>query len=72
MLEVNTGKILAMASYPTFAPGVYNPDTYAPNRGDIITGYVNDIRNPLTNRVTEQQYSPGSVFKIGEHDCHRQ
>jgi len=64
MLEVNTGKILAMASYPTFAPGVYNPDTYAPNRGDIITGYVNDTRNPLTNRVTQQQYSPGSVFKI--------
>ncbi|MFZ4827996.1 MAG: penicillin-binding transpeptidase domain-containing protein [Phototrophicaceae bacterium] len=64
MLEVNTGKILAMASYPTFSPGVYNPDTYAPNRGDIIAQYVNDTRNPLTNRVTEQQYSPGSVFKI--------
>ena len=64
MLEVNTGKILAMASYPTFSPGVYNPDTYAPNRGDIIASYVNDTRNPLTNRVTEQQYSPGSVFKI--------
>jgi penicillin-binding protein 2 len=64
VLDVNTGAVLALVSYPMFDPGIFNPDTYALNPGDIIAGLNTDSRQPFTNRVTQQQYAPGSVFKI--------
>lgn len=64
VMDVNTGAILAMASFPTFQPGLFNPDSLAPNRGQILSNVVNSARNPLSNRVTQEQFSPGSIFKI--------
>lgn len=64
VLDVNIGTILALVSYPMFDPGIFNPDTYAINPGEIIAGLNTDSRQPFTNRVTQQQYAPGSVFKI--------
>jgi penicillin-binding protein 2 len=64
VMDVNTGAILAMASFPTFSPTLFNPDSPAPNRGQRLGDIVNDPRSPLTNRVTQEQYSPGSVYKI--------
>jgi penicillin-binding protein 2 len=64
VLDVNTGAILALVSYPFFDPGIFNPDTYYLNPGEIIAGVNTDDRRPFTNRVTQQQYAPGSVFKI--------
>ncbi len=64
VLDVNTGAILALVSYPMFDPGIFNPDTYYLNPGDIIASIYTDERRPFTNRVTQQQYAPGSVFKI--------
>ncbi len=64
VLDVNTGAVLALVSYPMFDPGIFNPDTYALNPGDIIAAINTDQRQPFTNRVTQQQYAPGSVFKI--------
>lgn len=62
-LDVNTGEILAMASYPSFDPHIFNPDTQydVPDR----TARLNrDTRSPFTNKAIAEQHTPGSVYKI--------
>ena len=62
-LDVNSGEVLAMASYPSFDPQIFNPDTQydVPDR----TARLNrDIRSPFTNKAIAEQYTPGSVYKI--------
>jgi penicillin-binding protein 2 len=65
VLDVKTGAVLAMVSFPFFDPGIFNPDTPAlglnPN---LIVDLQNDPRQPFTNRVVQQQYFPGSTFKL--------
>ena len=64
-IDVNTGAILAMVSYPTFQPGLFDPtNTFATNRGALLDGVVSDARRPMMNRVTADPVAPGSVFKI--------
>ncbi len=62
-LDVNTGAVLAMVSYPTFDPAAFAPDTSI-FQGQYITSIASDPRLPQRNRATQDQYSPGSVFKI--------
>ena len=67
VIDVNSGAILAMASYPFFEPDVFNPDTLCCTvltAGQRIQEMVNDPRQPLLNRVTQSQYFPGSTYKI--------
>lgn len=67
VINVNTGAILAMASYPLFEPDIFNPDTLCCGfiaASDRIAELVGDTRTPLFNRVIQGQYSPGSVYKI--------
>jgi penicillin-binding protein 2 len=64
VMDVNTGEILAMTSFPTFAPGLFNPDNPAPNRGDLLAEVVNDPREPLSVRPTQKSYAPGSIYKV--------
>lgn len=62
IMDVNTGKILAMASYPDFDPAVFNPDTaYFDPQAEIATY---NSRNALLNRATQGAYPLGSVFKV--------
>lgn len=67
VLDVNTGAILAMSSFPLYEPDIFNPDTAccgivaAPTRIGELFG---DPRTPMFNRVTQGQFSPGSIFKI--------
>lgn len=63
-LDINSGAVLALASFPSFDPGIFNPDTGVWLVGDYIISLTNDVRQPFINRVTQQQYPPGSVFKI--------
>ncbi len=64
VIDVNTGGILAMSSYPSYDPHVFNPDSPIENRGILISDYFNDTRQPLRNRPVQEQYFPGSTFKI--------
>lgn len=64
VMNVNTGEILAMASYPDFDPSVFNPDTRIFNPSVEIQSYNEDPRTPMLNRATIGSYPLGSVFKV--------
>ena len=55
VLDVNSGDVLASASYPT-----YDLSTFLQN----YTELANDPLNPLFNRATQGIYPPGSTFKM--------
>jgi len=57
--DVHTGKILAMASYPSFNPAVLGPDPPPGQSTDIFT----DPSHPFLNRAL-LAYPPGSTFKL--------
>ena len=54
-IDVNTGEILALASYPSFNPVTFNDDY---NR------LYNDKNLPMFNRAIGGAYEPGSTFKM--------
>ncbi|MBO8126187.1 MAG: penicillin-binding protein 2 [Firmicutes bacterium] len=60
VLDPNSGQILAMASEPGFDPSQFV--------GGVSFEYwqelVNNPYNPLRNRVTQGDITPGSVFKV--------
>jgi len=65
VLDVKTGEILAVTSYPLIDPYLFNPNaTSIENRGILLQQLIADPRGPLRNRATNEQQSPGSVFKI--------
>ncbi len=54
VINVKTGDILGMATYPSYDISTYNQDYY-----DII----NNELDPLVNRALQGLYAPGSCFK---------
>ncbi|MGV4981570.1 peptidoglycan D,D-transpeptidase FtsI family protein [Streptomyces sp. NRAIS4] len=59
-LEPSTGKILAMASYPS-----YDPSTIAGGSdGKAWTTLSKDKAEPMVNRALRETYPPGSTFKV--------
>lgn len=66
VMDVNTGEILAMVSYPTFDANAFTP---FPSIGrsaatQIVTATQADERRPLLNRASQGVYPTGSVMKI--------
>lgn len=59
-LDVNTGEVLAMASYPTFNPNDFVSGIKYSKWKSLIE---NDTK-PMFNRVISGTYSPGSTFKM--------
>lgn len=55
VIDVQTGEILAMASYPDFDPASFTKD---------YDELVKDEGKPIFNRAVSGTYPPGSVFKI--------
>ena len=55
VIQVGTGDILAMASYPS-----YRLETFSRDYSQLL----NDPAAPLYNRATQGRYAPGSTFKI--------
>lgn len=59
VMNVNTGEILAMASYPTYEPEVF-VGTLKQEDWDKIQAN----NNPLYDRAVQGAYAPGSTFKM--------
>ncbi|MEZ4668100.1 MAG: penicillin-binding transpeptidase domain-containing protein [Anaerolineae bacterium] len=62
VLDVKTGAVRALVSWPQFDPHIFN-GTDSPN-GEEVGIIAQDPRQPLRNRVVQEQYFPGSTFKI--------
>jgi len=63
VMEMDTGRILAMASNPSFDPNAFNSDNY--NSSFLLQEYYKaDQKSPFLNRATQGLYPLGSVFKI--------
>ena len=60
VLERDSGRVLAMASSPTFDPNYADPN----NPNSLWGSYFPDAEGRFFNRATQGQYPPGSIFKV--------
>ncbi len=58
IMDVETGEILAMTSYPE-----YSPNAMITGDSELIKKYNTDTRTPFLNRTIAGQYTPGSIVK---------
>ncbi|MCA9361608.1 hypothetical protein KC845_03565 [Candidatus Kaiserbacteria bacterium] len=59
IMDIHTGEIIALASFPS-----YDPEVMADGQdSDLIASYNNDDRYPFLNKVLGGVYTPGSVMK---------
>ena len=59
IMDINSGEILALSSYPEFDSDIL---TSGKNE-ELIDKYKNDSRKPFLNRVISGLYTPGSIIK---------
>jgi penicillin-binding protein 2 len=62
VLDVHTGEVKAMASYPSYDPVIF--DALRTDKQDDLVAVLNDPERPLVNRATQGAYPAGSTFKI--------
>jgi len=60
IINVQSGAILAMASYPSFDSNIFTGGLTEKE----YEGIKNDIRNPLFNKAIASRAAPGSIFKM--------
>ena len=60
ILDPSNGEVLALSSLPAFDPNIF-ADGIA---NAAWTKLLNDPQRPMTNRVLQGKYPPGSTFKI--------
>lgn len=58
IMDVTTGEVLALTSYPE-----YDPNALVLGDADAIAGYHADEKTPYLNRIVSGQYTPGSIVK---------
>ncbi|TJZ45996.1 penicillin-binding protein 2 [Streptomyces piniterrae] len=61
-IEPRTGRILALASTPSYDPGELSGN--GPSAGAAWLRLNNDADRPLLNRAIRQTYPPGSAFEV--------
>jgi penicillin-binding protein 2 len=59
IMDIHTGAILAMVSYPEYSLGAMADGTDTP----AIQGYLTDPQLPFLNRATQGLFAPGSIVK---------
>ncbi len=59
LMDVNTGEIHALVSYPEYDSNVLASG----GPSETIKGYLNDSRQPYLNRPVAGLYTPGSIIK---------
>jgi penicillin-binding protein 2 len=60
VLEARTGRVVAMASQPTYDPGVWVGGI---SKAQLSRLYSSKAGNPLLGRATQGQFAPGSTWK---------
>lgn len=60
VMNVKTGEVLAMASYPDYDPSLFIGGISTQNWNN----YNNNPNHPLVNKAMQVSYSPGSTFKM--------
>ena len=60
VMDVNTGEVLTMASYPSFDPNEFSPSISSTRFNELL----NDPERPLVARAFRGSYPPASTFKI--------
>ncbi|MFG2263237.1 penicillin-binding transpeptidase domain-containing protein [Streptomyces sp. NPDC048720] len=63
-LEPSTGKILALASYPSYDPSSFAGNTDKDSKAWNKILKKNDPSDPALNRALRETYPPGSTFKV--------
>ena len=59
IIDIETGELLTLASYPSFDPNILSDGT----EEETIAGYSTDERSPYLDRAVAGLYTPGSVVK---------
>jgi penicillin-binding protein 2 len=62
VVMTTTGRVVAMASYPSYDPGVWT-NGISQKEYQQLVGTPQDA-GPILNRATQGQYSPGSTWKV--------
>lgn len=60
IMDINTGEIIAMASYPEYNSQIMSDKKDA----SAVKALLNDKSLPFLNRVIDGQYTPGSIVKL--------
>lgn len=58
IMDVETGEVYALASYPSFDPALVSEG------GDGVSDLLTDQRSPFLDRAISGLYAPGSVVKV--------
>ncbi|TQF05401.1 penicillin-binding protein 2 [Kitasatospora acidiphila] len=61
VMDVHTGRIIAMASAPTYDPNIWVGGISAKDYANLTS---QDSNYPLLNRAIQGQWAPGSTFKV--------
>ena len=61
VMDVRTGRVIALASFPTYDPSVWTGGISQKEYDSLLS---KDQGQPLISRATQGQFAPGSTFKL--------